>query len=102
MKTLCSVCGRPSDGPRCPAHRRNETERSTRRGTSGYARQKTSAQILERDLHMCQRCGGRATVVDHVIPLARGGPDIDRNKQSLCQGCHDRKTASERRAGHRG
>lgn len=42
-----------------------------------------------------------AAVVDHVIPLWEGGADDESNYQSLCNPCHDEKTAAEatRRAG---
>ena len=36
-----------------------------------------------------------ATTVDHIIPLSLGGADIDANCQSLCDPCHDRKTADD-------
>lgn len=32
--------------------------------------------------------------VDHVVPVARGGAELDAsNLQSLCHPCHSRKTA---------
>lgn len=48
-------------------------------------------------MFMCRKCGGRATEVDHITPLFRGGTNDDRNMQSLCHACHATKTASERR-----
>lgn len=37
-----------------------------------------------------------AEVVDHKVPLWKGGADDDTNLQSLCQTpCHDEKTARE-------
>ena len=36
-----------------------------------------------------------ATEVDHVMPLALGGYDIESNKQSLCAECHRAKTARD-------
>jgi 5-methylcytosine-specific restriction endonuclease McrA len=36
------------------------------------------------------------TTVDHIVPLARGGPAYDRaNLQVLCIRCHRWKTARE-------
>jgi 5-methylcytosine-specific restriction endonuclease McrA len=36
------------------------------------------------------------TVVDHIVPLWKGGSDADSNKELLCQApCHDAKTARE-------
>jgi 5-methylcytosine-specific restriction protein A len=45
-------------------------------------------------------CGEPATAVDHVVPVAEGGADLDpANLQSLCRRCHGRKTQAE---SHRG
>lgn len=57
-------------------------------------------RILERDNHLCVSClaEGKAIAayaVDHIIPKAHGGTDDDCNLQSLCEACHDRKTALE-------
>ena len=47
----------------------------------------------------CTKCGlmvlASATDVDHVIPLARGGQDVDENIQALCRPCHKLKTRSD-------
>ncbi|MFI0470478.1 HNH endonuclease [Saccharopolyspora sp. 5N102] len=41
-------------------------------------------------------CGLPAEQVDHILPLSRGGAMLDyANAQSLCTGCHDRKTRAE-------
>ena len=54
---------------------------------------------LKRDSGLCQMClkGGRITkadVVDHIVEIKDGGAayDLD-NLQSLCQSCHNKKTA---------
>ena len=42
----------------------------------------------------CERCeakglyGVKATVVDHIVPLTKGGPDTDENTRNLCDACH--------------
>jgi 5-methylcytosine-specific restriction enzyme A len=52
---------------------------------------------------LCQTCldQGRATLatqVDHVVPIAQGGPDADPdNWRATCVPCHREKTARERR-----
>ncbi|MFJ9964211.1 HNH endonuclease [Streptomyces avermitilis] len=33
--------------------------------------------------------------IDHVLPLAKGGEDIDTNVQVLCKACHKTKTAMD-------
>jgi 5-methylcytosine-specific restriction protein A len=50
-------------------------------------------QILARDRWTCQQCGARATHVDHVVPVARGGTDHPGNLQALCAGCNLAKGA---------
>lgn len=42
----------------------------------------------------CQ-CGAKAQHVDHIIPMAQGGPKWSHsNMQALCASCHGRKTAT--------
>lgn len=97
MNILCGRCGTPSSQPYCPRHRITETQRSAKRGTSGYARQRANDAILARD-RVCQACFKRpATEVDHVERLADGGRDVPSNKQGLCALCHGAKTRGESR-----
>ena len=43
---------------------------------------------------MCLRCGDtRRLEIDHVIPVARGGPDVFSNLQLLCHACNQSKGA---------
>jgi 5-methylcytosine-specific restriction protein A len=49
---------------------------------------------------LCERCREKgkltpATVVDHIVPLARGGSDQDANTRNLCDGCHRDATAEQ-------
>jgi len=49
--------------------------------------------ILVRDKHLCQinapGCTGRATQVDHIIPVARGGPwHQPSNLRASCSTCN--------------
>jgi 5-methylcytosine-specific restriction protein A len=46
---------------------------------------------------LCKACSdaGRvraARVIDHIVPLCKGGSDTDDNTQPLCAECHDDKT----------
>ena len=59
---------------------------------------------MMRSHYLCQMCAevGRvkgATVVDHIIPLAKGGLDIDENTRNLCDDHHREVTALQ--FGHR-
>ena len=49
---------------------------------------------------LCRECAKeglitQATIVDHIIALAEGGPDTLDNRQSLCGPHHDAKTKGE-------
>lgn len=37
---------------------------------------------------VCQYCGGKATGIDHIIPLSRGGLDIEENTIPCCIECN--------------
>ena len=49
-------------------------------------------KVLDRDQSTCQKCGAKAPevslMVDHVIPIARGGMTEERNLQTLCGACN--------------
>ena len=54
-------------------------------------------KVFERDWMTCRACG-RITdkpQCDHIIPLWNGGADAMSNLQTLCDQCHDAKTATE-------
>lgn len=40
----------------------------------------------------CVVCGAPATVVDHIVSLARGGTHDEANLQPFCSACHNHKT----------
>ena len=55
---------------------------------------------LRRTHGLCELCLERnlvipATVVDHTIPLAKGGSDEDDNTRNLCDPCHAKVTAQQ-------
>ena len=47
----------------------------------------------------CMGCGSwhpaPSIVIDHVVPMAKRGTDLDDNVQPLCEGCHRIKTRQE-------
>ncbi|SIS06083.1 5-methylcytosine-specific restriction endonuclease McrA [Natronorubrum daqingense] len=61
-------------------------------------------QILERDDYTCQECGEtqdaaveqQSMEVDHIQRITDGGhPFEESNLQTLCEDCHEAKTATE-------
>src|SRR5262245_53731926 len=50
--------------------------------------------VWHRDNGKCVRCGsGELLEFDHIIPLAKGGSNTDRNIQLLCENCNRSKGA---------
>jgi len=82
-------------------HRRVDDDRRGSSSDRGYGYKWQQARTGWLRKHpLCERCRPAvviATVVDHIQPH-RGDKELfwDRdNWQSLCKGCHDRKTATE-------
>jgi 5-methylcytosine-specific restriction protein A len=121
--------GHPCAHPLCPAiapakqryctehkgHDDKQRGTSTERGYGARWRRIRRA-VLRRDNYRCRamipaiderarqrgvmvRCWNTGKEVDHIIPKAQGGTDELDNLQSLCKGCHSRKTAKEGRWG---
>lgn len=66
----------------------------------GRAGQKARARRLARTHGLCERCleadrSVPATEVDHILPLAKGGEDVDSNTRNLCKPHHDEATAEQ-------
>lgn len=52
-------------------------------------KEKDRWEIFERDDFSCQLCGARRNlVIDHIIPLAKGGANDVQNYQTLCESCN--------------
>lgn len=67
------------------------------RGRAGQALRK---RRLARTGGLCERCLEQdlvvqATVVNHKVPLARGGQDVDDNTENLCDRCDAEVTAQQ-------
>lgn len=63
---------------------------------------KVRATVLERDAHRClvgmEGCTGIATQVDHIIPLAFGGPAYElSNLRGACASCNSGRANKLRR-----
>jgi 5-methylcytosine-specific restriction protein A len=52
-------------------------------------------RILARDGFRCRRCGNgpkdERLLIDHVVPVSRGGSNDDSNLQTLCEPCNQGK-----------
>ena len=65
------------------------------------AGQRQRQRRLERTNGLCERCLERhgryrpATVVNHKVPLAFGGSDLDENTENLCDDCDAEVTAEQ-------
>lgn len=73
----------------------NANRSAARAGIEGRV---TAAEVLAlwQRQSACLECGaGRG--VDHVVPLAKGGPNRADNLQNLCRGCNARKENDSRR-----
>jgi len=103
-------CGNLVERGYCTVHRKAEDAADRRgRGTAsqrGYDARwgKVRALHLGRE-PLCRMCRaeGRVTpaqMVDHILPLRQGGARLrEDNLQSLCNSCHNRKTAEDQRRG---
>jgi 5-methylcytosine-specific restriction protein A len=68
---------------------------SNRRGYDRRWRRYTAAYLKRHPICACG-CGCRSEVVDHIVPVSRGGSFWDpKNHQAMAKLCHDRKTARE-------
>ena len=117
----CGICAKPfMDGVNgnakyCSAACRKKTEnakadrRARRQARKAMLRQTDALifdpiAILERDGWCCQICGVKtpkklrrtfkpnAPEVDHIVPVAKGGPTTPENLQCACRRCNAKKT----------
>jgi 5-methylcytosine-specific restriction endonuclease McrA len=91
FRRICIGC-RAAFRPTAADHRRCPTCQRWKRTGSTRAWRRQRARILAEN-PVCQYCGGPATTVDHVIPLARGGTDDLANLVPACAVCNGRKGA---------
>lgn len=85
--------------------RRDDTARpnAAARGYCDKAHRAWRQAVLTRDAWTCRDCGRvcsgyKEAHADHIVPIAAGGDRYSlANGQTLCAGCHARKTLSENR-----
>jgi len=52
------------------------------------------SRILERDEFACATCGATDDLqIDHIVPVRKGGPNVEFNLQVLCAPCNQSKGA---------
>jgi 5-methylcytosine-specific restriction endonuclease McrA len=87
-RRLCSVCrwDRARERGRVQELRRRDRMLATADGSADYVK------VLADANSQCQNCGISVTKrtghVDHIIPLAKGGPHTQGNLQLLCAACN--------------
>ena len=85
-------------GSRCDEHARPRTPFRARYGISTAKWGKIRRRVIRRDESRCVDCGGTDHLeVDHVVRVADGGTNDERNLQTRCRSCHRIKTAADRR-----
>lgn len=104
---------RPCSQPGCPTlncQQHQVPAWGTRHGTpvkriTGPPLQRLRAALFARSpwCVVCARAGRqtRATIRDHIVNLAEGGPDDATNTQAICGPCHRAKTQAESARGVR-
>ena len=71
---------------------------STKRATVKQARttnygqnwEQVSATCLRLANYVCQDCGRRANRAHHIIPLSKGGSNMQLNLKAICTTCHSK------------
>jgi 5-methylcytosine-specific restriction endonuclease McrA len=71
---------------------RNQRRRALERSTAGVSQAAIRARV-EYFAGKCWMCRGDADTVDHVKPLAAGGPHIASNMRPACRACNSGKRA---------
>ncbi|WP_443052939.1 HNH endonuclease [Streptomyces sp. NBC_00184] len=109
MRTRCLDCRDwATHAGRCALHHSNyNAQRSVKshaKRRAAIARGNNAAAKLRRavrkavggECRICLRwCLPSQVDIDHVLPLAKGGEDVEGNVQILCKTCHKTKTAMD-------
>jgi 5-methylcytosine-specific restriction protein A len=82
---------------RCAAHAKEGWPDRPGMGSDWSTIRKRKLQASPR----CERCGAKATTVDHVLARAFGGTDAPSNLMSLCAPCAKAKDHRDREEGKR-
>lgn len=94
---VCAQDGCPEQierGGYCAEHSRNRRRSPSSRVVGTAAFKRVARQVLERDNYRCHYCGRYARAVDHVVPVSKGGADLDpANLVAACKRCNSSKGA---------
>lgn len=79
-------------------HRWVNLDAATPPSIPAFKRVRLSRAVVEdvflRDEHRCRACGSeRELTIDHIVPVSRGGTNVEENLQTLCRPCNSRKGA---------
>lgn len=104
LRPCSATCPNLTRGGRCPQHQRSwrSSQPEVKRHTGRWLQQQREALFNREPLCRICRAAGRttkATIRDHIIPLAEGGSDVEWNTQPLCRSCSDTKTQQEAKRG---
>jgi len=87
---------------RYPKGKRNYPPSSLAKRIRGHKGVALRKRRMARTNWLCEDCLAAtpkrvrpASVVDHILPLAMGGLDIDSNTRNLCDECHEIRTAEQ-------
>lgn len=90
-------CPNLTDSSYCKAHSMYERKSSGSRNPFYRSKEWREARKAFLEEHpICIKCGAKAEIVDHIVPIKRGGALLDEsNFQPLCWSCHARKSVLE-------
>lgn len=81
---------RQGDPAQKAVYRAGQQAAKNRRRAAGELTAATVREVLKAP---CAYCGGKATSIDHVLPVSRGGTNTRENLAPACADCNRRKHA---------
>jgi 5-methylcytosine-specific restriction endonuclease McrA len=95
IRRPCLNCGTLATGTRCPTCEARHQAKRNAQPNRAYHRTREHRQrrerVLARDGHRCHWCGGPATELDYLVPLALGGERSDANAVAACKRCNSKR-----------
>ncbi len=104
LKEVRAAQKNPLYGGRAKAREKEAKARAAQEATEAkpeanrnnrYMPKKVQREVWRRDQGRCRSCGSNELLeYDHIIPVAKGGSNTDRNVQLLCETCNRKKGAN--------